>query len=149
MERPSKTPPQRPSDAELDALRVAARAATERAYGPYSGVRVGAALLTASGRIVAGCNVENASYGLTVCAERNAVANAVVEGELELRAILIDSNQLRGLAPCGACRQVLHEFAPELWVAVLRGDEVQMRPLSEYLPDAFGPQDLQDRQPER
>jgi len=142
MDLPSKEPPLRPSDAELAALRTAARAATERAYGPYSGVHVGAALLTGSGRIVAGCNVENASYGLTVCAERNAVARAVAEGDHDLRAILIDTNQARGLAPCGACRQVLHEFAPELWVALVRGDDLHLARLSEYLPDAFGPADL-------
>lgn len=142
MVHSSKEPPQRPSDAELAALRLAAREATERAYGPYSGVHVGAALLTASGRIIAGCNVENASYGLTVCAERNALARAVVEGERELRAILVDTNQARGLAPCGACRQVLHEFAPDLWVALVRGSELHLARLSDYLPDAFGPADL-------
>lgn len=142
MDRPSKEPPLRPSDAELAALRSAARVAAERAYGPYSGVHVGAALLTASGRVISGCNVENASYGLTVCAERNAVACAVGEGERDFRAILIDTNQPRGLAPCGACRQVLHEFAPELWVALVRGDDLHLARLSDYLPDAFGPADL-------
>jgi len=142
MDLLSKEPPLRPSDTELAGLRAAAREATERAYGPYSGVHVGAALLTGSGRIVAGCNVENASYGLTVCAERGAVQRAVAEGEREFRAILIDTNQPRGLAPCGACRQVLHEFAPELWVALVRGDDLHLARLSEYLPDAFGPADL-------
>ncbi|MCB9903040.1 MAG: cytidine deaminase [Planctomycetes bacterium] len=142
MDRHSKGSPERPSDSELAALRAAAREATERAYGPYSGVHVGAALLTNGGRVFAGCNVENASYGLTVCAERNAVARAVAEGERDLRAILIDTNQPRGLAPCGACRQVLHEFAPELWVVLVRGDDLHLARLSDYLPDAFGPADL-------
>ena len=67
---------------------------------------------------------------------------AVAEGERDLRAILIDTNQPRGLAPCGACRQVLHEFAPELWVVLVRGDDLHLARLSDYLPDAFGPADL-------
>jgi cytidine deaminase len=142
MDRHSKEPPQRPSDTEFAALRAAAREATERAYGPYSGVHVGAALLSSSGRIASACNVENASYGLTVCAERNAVARAVAEGDRDFRAILIDTNQPRGLAPCGACRQVLHEFSPQMWVALVRGEELHVARLSEYLPDAFGPSDL-------
>ena len=89
------------------------RAATEardRAHAPYSRYRVGAAVLTRSGRIVSGANVENASYGLTVCAERVALWNAVTQGERELVALAVVTEH--GAAPCGACRQVLHELAP-------------------------------------
>lgn len=141
MEPPTKTT-KRPSDDELAALREAAREVLERAHSPYSGVRVGAALLAADGRVFTGCNVENASFGLTICAERNAVARAVAEGATEFRAIWIETNRPGGLAPCGACRQVLHEFAPELWVALPRGDAAAVARLSDYLPDAFGPDDL-------
>ena len=130
------------TDIPWAALREAALAARAHAYAPYSQYLVGAALLDADGHVHRGANVENASYGLTVCAERNAVARAVAEGERDLRAILIDTNQPRGLAPCGACRQVLHEFAPELWVVLVRGDDLHLARLSDYLPDAFGPADL-------
>jgi cytidine deaminase len=114
-----------------------------RAYSPYSRVRVGAALRAADGRVFAGCNVENASYGLTLCAERCAVARAVADGARRFTAIAIVSDAPGTLMPCGACRQTLHEFAPRLRV-LLGGPRVSGREttLPALLPDAFGPRDL-------
>jgi cytidine deaminase len=117
----------------------AAQVARRRAYAPYSGFTVGAAVLTSSGAIYTGCNVENASYGLTMCAERVAIHNAVAAGEREVMAVAVASEP--GATPCGACRQVLAEFAPQpevLRVIVVdgRGNE---RPytLEELLPASF------------
>jgi cytidine deaminase len=93
-----------------------AERALEHAYAPYSRFRVGAALLTRGGAVIRGCNVENASFGLSICAERNAVFRAVEEGERDFVAIAIVDAQGHGASPCGACRQVLHEFAPGLIV---------------------------------
>ena len=89
--------------------------ARKQAYAPYSRYAVGAALLTRTGRVFTGCNVENASFGLSICAERTAVFKAVSEGEHAFVAIAIVTPDL-GASPCGACRQVLYEFAPDLWV---------------------------------
>jgi cytidine deaminase len=94
----------------------AADGARRRAYAPYSRFPVGAALLLRDGRIVTGCNVENASYGLAVCAERNAVFKAVSEGDRDFVAIAVTAREGRGAPPCGSCRQVLHEFAPDIRV---------------------------------
>ena len=126
------------SDDELISL---ARLALKNAYVPYSKYHVGAALLTKSGRVFLGCNIENASYGLTNCAERTAVFKAVSEGETEFEAIAIASD---GSAPypCGACRQVLNEFAPELRVLVTWGDTVDKTTLPDLLPHSFGPKSL-------
>ena len=93
-----------------------ARESMERAYSPYSGYRVGAALLTDDGSVVTGCNVENVSYGLTVCAEQAAVARAIAEGKSGFRAMAITPCGSAAITPCGACRQVLAEFAPDLRV---------------------------------
>jgi cytidine deaminase len=117
----------------------AARAARRRAYAPYSRFRVGAALL-AGGQIHHGCNVENASYGLTVCAERNAVAAMVVAGGRRVEALAVASGTVPPTPPCGACLQVLAELAgPELPVllAGARGAVVETT-LGELLPRAFG-----------
>ena len=124
-------------------LLTRAREVSRRAHSPYSGLRVGAALLATDGRVFSACNVECASYPLTVCAERNAVAKAISEGAKRFDAIAIASSAGRPLMPCGACRQVLHEFAPRLRVLVAgpRGTVLECR-LDELLPDAFGPGDL-------
>ena len=97
-------------------LMAEAERAREQAYAPYSKFAVGAALLTRGGRIVHGCNVENASFGLSICAERNAVWKAVSEGERDFVAVAVTAGRSGGASPCGACRQVLHEFAPGLTV---------------------------------
>ena len=129
-----------PRAAELVGL---ARAAAERAYSPYSKVCVGAALLARSGEIHTGCNVENASYGLTLCAERSAVVEAVSEGDSEFEAIAIWSSLQRPLHACGACRQVLNEFAPRLRVIVAHdGGALTERGLEELLPGAVSPADI-------
>ena len=129
------------TDADLLAL---ARLAMENSYCPYSHYAVGAALLSADGRVFQGCNIENASFGLTNCAERTALFKAVSEGARDFTAIAIASN---GSAPypCGACRQALNEFAPGLRVLVTWGEgEVDETTLPALLPHGFGPRDLPD-----
>jgi cytidine deaminase len=126
-------------------LIAAARSAAARAYCPYSRFAVGAAVLTGRGEIFSGCNVENASYGLTICAERNAVFQAVAQspGPVAVRAILVYTATDEPTAPCGACRQVINEFGPEADVlAVCDGPAVIEKRLSELLPQAFGPRNL-------
>ena len=102
------------SKSERRELIKAAGRAKRSAYAVYSRFRVGAALLTEHGKIFEGCNVENSSYGLTICAERNAVFHAVAAGEKKFRCIVIVSDDPGFITPCGACRQVLAEFAPRL-----------------------------------
>lgn len=102
------------SSKEKSELVAAAARVKHNAYAIYSNFRVGAALLTDEGDIFEGCNVENASYGLTICAERNAVFQAVAEGKKRFRAIAISSDDVGFITPCGACRQVLAEFTPRL-----------------------------------
>lgn len=117
-------------------------AARQLAYVPYSKFPVGAALLTRSGKIYTGCNVENASYGLTVCAERVAIWKAVSEGETEFAALAVATNI--GGSPCGACRQVMAEFAPAMPVLIADlGGVVTSTSVAELLPLAFTPQHLQ------
>jgi len=98
------------SDSDLQELAAAAKEASTRAYCPYSRFPVGAAVRTADGRVFAGCNVENASFGLTVCAERNAIFNAVGAGARQIAALVIYTPTDAPVTPCGACRQVLLEF---------------------------------------
>jgi cytidine deaminase len=119
-------------------LMAEAERARRNAYAPYSRFSVGAALLTADGRLFHGCNVENASYGLAVCAERNAVWKAVSEGEREFVAIAVTAREGAGAPPCGSCRQVLQEFAPRAMVywRDARGRIVRRR-LDGLLPQAF------------
>jgi cytidine deaminase len=121
-----------------DDLIAAARDARLRAYAPYSKFLVGAALATPDGRIFTGCNVENASYGLTLCAERTAVFGAVAAGQQRFSRLVVTTSG--GLTPCGACRQVLIEFCDDLPVLLVDADGVQpareLR-LRELLPGAF------------
>ena len=132
------------TDATVRAMVAAARAASDRAYCPYSRFRVGAAVLTEEGAIVAGCNVENASYGLTICAERSAVFQAVAGGQAMIRGVVIFTPTPEPTAPCGACRQVLNEFGPVAEViSVCDGPGVIRTTVAELLPDAFGPRNLE------
>jgi cytidine deaminase len=129
--------------AEVDwpALREAARAAMRRAYAPYSGFPVGAAAYADDGRIVAGCNVENASYGLTLCAECGLVSELHRTGGGRLVAFTCVNHDGELLTPCGRCRQLLHEHGgPALLIETATGS----RPLRELLPEAFGPEYLED-----
>lgn len=120
-----------------------AKAASSNAYCPYSKFSVGAAILTEDEQIFTGCNVENASYGLTICAERNAVFSMVAAGKKKLRAIVIYTPTPSPTAPCGACRQVLNEFGPQAFVlCICDGSAVIETNLSALLPDAFGPANL-------
>jgi cytidine deaminase len=126
------------TDQELIALAVAAR---ERAYAPYSDHAVGAALLGRSGRVYTGCNVENAAYSHTICAERTALVKAVSEGERSFEAIAVVTP--KGGTPCGACRQVLAEFGVQIRVLIARPDGlVRESTVGELLPHAFLPGDL-------
>lgn len=134
-------------DNKITELVVAAKDGFAKAYAPYSNFHVGAAALTADGNVVKGCNVENASYGLTVCAERNCLAQGVIAGEQEFSAIVIYTNQEKLTPPCGACRQVIAEFlAPDALVkAVNHINDTKEWTVSELLPDAFTPKDLLER----
>lgn len=123
-------------------LLAQAKEAATRAYAPYSGFPVGAAIETAGGQTMLGCNVENASYGLTVCAERNAVFAAIAAaGPIRLRAVAIFSPQARPCPPCGACRQVLAEFGGDDLPIIMEGEDgaPQVSTLGALLPDAFRP----------
>lgn len=124
----------------------AARKAREKAYVPYSHFPVGAALLTADGQVVQGCNVENASYGLSNCAERTAIFKAVSSGHRQFAAIAIVADTESPVSPCGACRQVMSEFMPDVRVimANLRGD-IAVATVRELLPGAFDDTDLPAR----
>lgn len=124
---------------------AAARDARERAYAPYSGFHVGAAVLADDGRIFAASNMENASYPLSVCAERNAVARAVFEGARRLEAVAVAASGKEIAWPCGGCRQVLHEFGPGMTVIAEGPNGArEQRSLADLLPRAFGPDDLRD-----
>jgi cytidine deaminase len=123
-----------------DSLIAAARAAQARAYAPYSNFRVGAALESTDGTVFLGCNVENASYGLTICAERAALCAAVSAGAQRFRRAVVVSDADPPAAPCGACRQVLAEFGLELPIQGVGSKRTISWRLSELLPAAFGPE---------
>lgn len=126
---------------EIEEMVAAAERAAGHAYAPYSNFRVGAAVLAEGGAVHTGCNVENASYGLTVCAERNAAAAMALAGGREIRSVAIVSPDASPAFPCGACRQVLHEFGCKE-VVVREPSGVRRYPFSEILPHAFGPEAL-------
>ena len=134
------------SDKELMGFAIAAR---HTAYAPYSGYQVGAALITESGRLYTGCNVENSSYGATCCAERTAVFKAVSDGELRIDKIAIaggKGDKLNMAFPCGICRQVLREFSAPSKLKILVGksaEEYKEYTLNELLPESFGPEALE------
>jgi cytidine deaminase len=125
---------------DLDLIALASQA-RERAYAPYSHYRVGAALLGMSGQVYTGCNVENAVYPLTICAERTALFKAISEGERRFEAIAVVTSN--GGTPCGSCRQVLAEFGVDIRVLIATPEELidEMR-VADLLPAAFGAQDL-------
>ncbi len=128
---------------EWENLILAAREARGHAYAPYSHYLVGAAVKTGSGKIYAGCNIENAAYPTGICAERVAIFKAVSEGERELVALAVVTSN--GGSPCGACRQALSEFANDdatIILASTEGHQVKTMTMQEMLPDRFGPQDL-------
>lgn len=120
-------------------LRREARAMAARAYAPYSGVRVGACGVAQDGRLVRGCNVENASYGLTLCAECGLVADLIASGGGHLVAVSVVAGDGAPLAPCGRCRQLLHEHGG---ATLLIDRETGPVPLGTLLPGAFGPDDV-------
>ncbi len=130
----------RAGNGQLDAAALMAEAVAARgtSHSPYSRFPVGAALLTESGRVYRGCNVENASFGLTCCAERTALFKAVSEGERAFAAIAVTARSGAGAPPCGACRQVLSEFAPDLWVYWRdQSGRILRKRMGELLPDQF------------
>jgi cytidine deaminase len=128
----------RRSEAPPVDLVAAARTAFERAYAPYSGFGVGAALRAADGRIFAGANVENASYGLARCAEQSAVQAMVSAGQRRFDTLVVYVDGAVPASPCGACRQVLHEFAPDatVWLVAASGD-ARITSVAALLPEAF------------
>jgi cytidine deaminase len=126
------------NEQEVKNLVESALAARLRAYAPYSNFLVGAVILSEDGRVFEGCNVENASFGLTICAERSAVSAAIANGQRQWRAIVVAS--LGAVTPCGACRQVLHEFGKELEVILVDAESGQIRArwtTGQLLPGAF------------
>jgi cytidine deaminase len=121
----------------------AARAARELAYIPYSRFAVGAAVLTASGRVFPGCNIENAAYPATVCAERTALFNAYAAGEREILAIAVVADTSGPVSPCGTCRQVIHELAPQAIVLLGNmGAALRVTSPQALLPDGFDAREL-------
>lgn len=134
MDSPKITP------TEQQQLIEVATQAMAKAYAPYSQFRVGAALLTFTGEIVPGCNMENASYGLSICAERNAIANALIrlgKDKMELKAIAVVNSQSVPCSPCGACRQVIWEFGRQAQVIFLGKHQWQNLSIAELLPEGF------------
>lgn len=134
-----------PPSTELEGLFSEAQAAKQKAYCPYSNFRVGVALLTSTGKIYSGCNIENASYALATCAERTAIVKAVSEGQTNFTKIAITSDVEVGFTgPCGSCRQTLAEFGLDIDVYLVNTkNESKCYTLRELLPIAFTPRDLE------
>jgi len=129
---------------DLKSLMDAARGAARTAYAPYSTFPVGAAILTEGGAVHAGCNVENASYGLTICAERNAATSMVSADpdDRRIKSVAVFSPNASPCFPCGACRQVLREFGCEEVVVEDASGRLRRYPFEQILPNSFGPEDL-------
>lgn len=125
-------------------LVAAALTARKKAYAPYSKFLVGAAVLCDDGTVFSGCNVENASYGLTCCAERTAIFSAVAAGRRKFRAISVVVDSPKPGAPCGACRQVIYEFGPgiDVVMANVGSKKVRVEKIRDLIPGAFGPASL-------
>jgi cytidine deaminase len=133
-------------DRQVTMLRERALSVMERAYAPYSKFKVGAALLASDGSVSEGCNVENASYPVGFCAERGALASAVARGSQRFEIVVIATEAEDPAPPCGMCRQMLHEFSPNLLVVtVTRGGREARWSLDELLPNAFTPHSLERR----
>ncbi len=123
---------------QVDELIKQAEQAKKKSYCPYSKFPVGVSVLTGKGKIYQGCNVENSSYGLSICAERVAIFNAIASGETEIIALCVVDNGSKWISPCGACRQVIYEFGKNVLVIMLRGDgKIKRKQISCLLPDAF------------
>ncbi|MFD2166665.1 cytidine deaminase [Thalassotalea euphylliae] len=125
-------------------LKDRAKLGYDNAYAPYSQFKVGAALQVGNGSVYHGCNVENASYGLTVCAERNAIAQAVIDGQQDITALVVYTEQDKLTPPCGACRQVIVEFMEQdatVKAVNHKGEEISWQ-VKDLLPNAFTPKDL-------
>ncbi len=123
----------------VEKLMEAAREAKAKAYAPYSNFYVGAALITPSGKIYGGCNVENSSYGLTICAERNAICQMIADGEKEIDAILVIGDTEEFLPPCGACRQVIAEFSKKTTAVYMcnKHGKIQETTVEDIIPFTF------------
>lgn len=138
---------EKPNGETIERLITAAMRAADNAYVPYSNFPVGAAVLTSDGTVITGCNVENASYPVTNCAERVAIGTAVASGARTISAVAVYAPRVATVTPCGACRQVINEFKPadqELWMIFSSDSGPFLVPFSELLPRAFGPRDLRD-----
>src|SRR5271156_566816 len=127
-----------PANARVKLLR-SAKKGMKNAHAPYSKFRVGAAILLSNGRVFSGCNVENASYGMTNCAERTAIFSAVAElgPKIEIRAVSVVNNQGLPCAPCGACRQVIYEFGPNATIFFQAPEGPRQAHITELLPEGF------------
>ncbi|MCK9556975.1 MAG: cytidine deaminase [Candidatus Cloacimonetes bacterium] len=124
-------------NSELKELLEKAREAAKTAYAPYSGYKVGSAVKCADGSIFCGCNVENASFSLTICAERTAIFKAISEGHRDFKAIAIYVDSDKTFPPCGACRQVISEFAPDIPILYANWNETIESTMDKLLPGAF------------
>jgi cytidine deaminase len=130
---------QKATDKQWKLLLRTARGAMKKAYAPYSNFRVGSALLTTSGKVFSGCNVENASYGMTNCAERTAIFSAVAQlgPKLEIRALAVVNDHGVPCSPCGACRQVIYEFGPDATVFYQGAKGEKEAHITALLPEGF------------
>ncbi len=137
---PSSTMPKKATPAKVrDSLLRTARKALKNAHAPYSNFRVGAAILLSNGKVFSGCNVENASYGMSNCAERTAIFSAVAKlgPKIEIRAVSVVNDQGVPCSPCGACRQVIYEFGPDATIFFRGAEGPRQAHISELLPEGF------------